>query len=181
MIKKILVAIGLGILPWTAALAFDGPYFIGLYGPHLTNVQASLGAVIDGEGDLKSAAFTNVAVVYHEADPNNTLIPESLQAYVPPESWTLLNVGYGGGIAGLGSSVNLAATAQGYLSRGLLASSNLKAQVIGAAVKPSTSGLSINAGPQLFATIIRSSVILPFNQWKGIPGWFIGAAYTKKF
>ncbi len=33
------------------------------------------------------------------------------------------------------------------------------------------------ARPELFAKVIDHSTMLPFNQWKGIPGWFVGAAY----
>ncbi len=163
------------------AAAFDGPYFKKIYGKDGVNVNASLGAVIDENASVQNAAFTNIALIYHDADPANTIIPENLQAYIPPESWTLLNLGYGGGLAGLGASINLAATAQGYLSQGLLASSNSKLQAFGNYIKPGASPFSINVGPEWFSKIVDHSVILPFNQWKGRPGWFVGGSYAKKF
>lgn len=169
------------LLMLVASVAKADPYFIGLYGSNVTNVQASLGAVFDKSGTVKSSAFTNVAVLYHEASATNSIIPARLQAYIPPESWTLLNVGYGTGVAGIGSSVNLAVTAQSYLSRAALSFNNQSIHAFGNLVAPQPTGLSVNAGPQWFSTIVREGTILPFNQWKGIPGWFAGAAYTKKF
>lgn len=170
----------LGVLLLIASSA-RAAYFIGPWGPNQTNVQASLGAVLDEKGAVQSGAFTNVAVVYHEADPADTIIPAALQPYIPPESWTLLSFGYGAGLAGLGANVNLATTAQGYASRALLASSKDNLQALGAALKPSGTGLAINAGPEWFATVVRNSTLLPLDQWKGRPGWFVGGSYTKKF
>lgn len=180
-LKEILAAIALGILAPACALAFDGPYFSEICEHGHLNANASLGAVLDSRGVVQNGAFTNVALVYHTADANNTIIPAGLQAYIPPESWTLLSVGYGGGLAGVGANINLAATAQGYASEALLASGKPSLQVLGAAIKPGASALSINAGPEWFSAVVRGSTVLPFNQWKGEPGWFVGGAYTKKF
>lgn len=177
--KTLLVGLVLALA--SAAHAFDGPYFKKIYGADGVNFNASFGAVVDESGRVQNAAFTSVALVYHDADPFNTLVPENLQKYIPPEAWTLLSLGYGGGLAGVGASVNLAATAQGYVSQWLLASGSTRLEALGAAVKPGASSLSVNAGPEWFSTVVRDSTILPFDQWKGRPGWFIGGAYTKKF
>jgi len=157
--------------------AYNGPYFQGLWGKNLTHPQTSLGAVFDSKGNLISGAFTNVAIVYHSADPDNSLIPTQLQSYLPPESWTLLNFGYGGSIAGFGASINLAATVQGYASEAFSASANPSLQAFGGLIKPGTSPVSINAGPEWFSAVVRNSTLLPFDQWKGVPGWFVGGAY----
>ncbi len=176
MLKRILAAISLGILAPACALAT--PYFtVWPTKAEISHPQTSIGAVMDERGVVQNAAFTSVAVVYHPADPATSIIPEVLRPYIPPESWTLLSVGYGGGLAGAGSSVNLAATIQGYVSQAFLASGKPGLQTFGTAIKPGASALSINAGPEWFSTVIRGGTMLPFDQWKGTPGWFIGGAY----
>lgn len=175
--KKIILAVILCGLAATAR-AFDGPYFTVWPTPsQIGHPQTSLGAILSSRGAVQNPAFTNLSVVYHAADPKNSLIPEAYQAYLPAESWSLLNLGYGGGEAGLGSSINLAATVQGYAAEAFQASSKPGLQAFGAAIKPGASPLAINAGPEWSSTVIRNSTFLPINQWRLVPGWFVGAAY----
>ena len=160
------------------------PYFKGLWGANLTNPQVSAGAIFSSKG-VSVSAFTNLALVYHNADAEHSLIPAELQAYIPPETWTLLNVGFGGSggnyVFGLGSSVNLAGTVQGYASSALLSSSNPKFRAFGSLIAPGASPVSINAGPQLFSTILSNGTILPVNHWHSERGWFVGGTYHKRF
>jgi hypothetical protein len=171
------------ILAASAAHAFDGPYFTKLYDPKTgaTNGNVSLGAIMDEKGVVKSGAFGSLNVLWHPADADNSLIPKNWQTFLPPEAWTLLSVGYGDGFLGAGANINLGSTAQSYASQALQGSGNASLSSFGAAIKPGASGLAINAGPEWFCKVVSNSVLLPFDQWKGTPGWFIGGSYTKKF
>jgi len=164
------------VLAVTLAASADAAYFKGLWSDP-THPYTSAGALWNSKGDLENGAFTKVAVAYHVADPNDTIIPEALRAYIPPETWSLADLGYGGGIGGLGMSINLAATLQGYASMAMAASGNPGLESLSQQIRPGSSNLEIAAGPEWFSAVIRDSRLLPLNQMKGVPGMFVGLGY----
>lgn len=82
MLKRILVAIGLGILPWTAALA--SPYFRLLDPSH---PQPVIGALVDPYHTSQTEAATLLPLVTH--DPKDGCILPALVC----ESWSPAAVG----------------------------------------------------------------------------------------
>jgi len=123
--------------------------------------------------------FTNAAPLYHPLSAGS-IIPQEFQAYIPPESWSL-NLGGGwnnaNGIGGTGASVNLLDSVRAYTSGLLALSSNADLQAAGKQIAPGDGPLNITVGPQWCLTLIQNGTIIPFNQWRVLPYWFVGASY----
>ena len=148
----------------------------------LAHPQLSAGALID-PGDLKETlAVTDVAIVTH-SNKDGSLIPQSWQSLLPPESWVPLQVG-GGGNAGsyimnIGSSYNFIPVVK-----------NLALKLIDKAAKPeSFAGLrralapstnqefALAAGPSIHWDLMEHGEPLSPVRWRGEFRWFTGAAW----
>lgn len=115
--------------------------------------------------------FTNVAVLYHPLSAGS-LIPEGLQAWLPPESWACtVGGGYlaedGKGSIGSGCGVNLLDSVRGWGSRLLFLSNNGTIQAIGEQIRPKGGPVNLFAGRQ---------ENISFGG-KFVPRWFFGAAF----
>lgn len=136
--------------------------------------QVSAGTIFDTHGG-PVIAFTNVAIIYHPLSAGS-LIPLYWQTIIPPESWTLLNVGAGGSggnwVGAFGSSVNLVTPIQTWLYEGLYALGKAPSWLM-----PGAASFGISAGPEWSANVIVNGTVEPFNKWNLAPRWYAGAAY----
>src|ERR1035437_7961033 len=115
---KMLVAVVV-LLAVGAVKAMAAPYFQEA-SPSYLPIGAGATFSMKGQG-FGSAQFGNTyGLIFHKADKNNTLVPESWQSIIPPESWVLLQVGWAGTAGNykvlFGSSLNLAPNIQNALS-----------------------------------------------------------------
>ncbi len=184
MKKTLLLIATLIALAASRAAAFDGPYFQGIWeNGNYAHPLASAGELMTTKGAYDGVA-TKIALVWHPADPLNSIIPLSFQrAGIKPFSWTLLDcgAGYGNGTGKLdcGAGVNFAPTLLGPLAQPLEASSSPAAQLAGQIISadlPNGSGLNI--GPTWAATPIQNGTIMPLNHWGSHLDFFFGASYA---
>lgn len=125
-------------------------------------------------------AVSNVALVWHKADPADCLWPAALlNAGFPPISWTLLEVGGGGntrsGFADFGAGVNVAPTLLGPLTAAMnRAGGNWKAA--GSLISnPNGSGLKV--GVDWKSSVVSNGGLLRFNQMRLNDRLSFGYAY----
>ena len=158
------------------------PYF---YVPFVTKdaqVNLSQGALFTPSQFNYSQTFTNMAIVYHPLS-SGSIIPQTFQAYIPPESWS---INFGGGynaangetLAGPGISINLLDSVRSEFSNLLNLSKNATLMAMGAQIAPGNGPLSINIGPQWAINMAQNGVVNPLNKWRLDPFWFIGASYS---
>ena len=176
--RTLLVALALLAAP--AVHAFDGPYFTALW-ENPAHPVASAGSLLTAKGAYDGVS-TKVALVWHKADPKNSIVPQALQNVgVKPFSWTLLDcgAGYGNGTgkADCGAGVNLAPTLLGPLAQPLKASSSPLAQAIGAVIGGLPDGSGLNVGPTWAATPVQNGTLMPINHWGSHLDFFFGATY----
>lgn len=122
---------------------------------------------------------TEAAVVYHVADPNETLIPKALlDLGVKPESWAF-NIGVGGDhgtfFVPMGLSINLTPSVLGPVLSPMKASSNSTLNFIANVVDSPSGGVAF--GPAWTAYPIVDGTVLPLNRWRFPPGWFVGGLW----
>ncbi len=164
------------------ALAYNGPYFTGpLSNP--ANIQISAGGLFNSR-IAPVSAFTNVAIAYHQADPSNSLVPLEYQAWLPPESWGFaLGAGGANGDYNIGAGLhfNLANYVQAYAAEGLMLLGPI-GERLGVAIAPNpNNALSVTAGPEWYVPAIQNGQVEKFNQLRILPGWYVGANYSKRF
>jgi hypothetical protein len=157
---------------------------------------AYIGTIFQNPGDLHLSAGatfnsrftfnggnTQVALAYHDADPKDSLLPQRLlDLGVEPISYAL-SAGLGGTtgnfVVPFGLSANLTPTLLGPGLKALQSSGNKTAQGIASIISSPAGGVAF--GPNWTARGMRDGTILPFNQWRFPPGWFVGALWHKKF
>lgn len=140
-----------------------------------------------GAGVLYTPSFefdggvTDVALVYHKADPDDTLWPQKLlDLGMPPVSWTLLEVGGGGNresafIHG-GTSINLAPTVLGPLTAALGRAGGTAAK-IGAILIAPDGHAGVRFGVGWKANVIRNGGFERLNQLRFPPRYGVGYVY----
>lgn len=156
------------------------PYFNYL-GEKNQPIYVSQGALFTTNNFSYQQAFTNVAVVYHPLSAGS-IIPAELQAYLPPESWSInLGAGYAstnGSLAiGPGLSINLLDSVRAHATNLLNLSSNATVKAIAAQIAPGNGPLNITIGPQWEMQVTNYGTVLPFNQMRLVPRWFVGASF----
>lgn len=136
-----------------------------------------------GAGVLYTPAFefdgavTDVALVFHRANPDDTLWPKQLlDIGFPPISWTLLELGGGGnresGFVHGGASVNLAPTVLGPLTKALEHAGGRYAAIGRLLEAPNGSGIRFGVGWK--ANVIRDGGIAPLNTMTLPPRYSVG-------
>ena len=165
--------------------AFDGPYFKGIWenGNYKTPyVSAGTNLTMKGNTDGQTVQTT---LIWHPADPKNSLIPQSLQNVgVKSFSWSLLNCGgnfnfsSGSGSLVCGSSVNVAPTLLGPAAQLLEASSNAAASAVGTFIADDTNGNGLAIGYTWNMHPVNGGTIEPFDRWGTHLDAFIGVGYT---
>lgn len=124
--------------------------------------------------------LSDVALVYHKADPADCLWPKKLlDLGFPPVSWTLLEAGAGGNretaFTHLGVSVNFAPTLLGPLINALDKIGG-KAEALGMLlVSPDGSGLSLGLGWK--ANVVQNGGVVPFDHLRFPPRYSMGYVY----
>ena len=153
------------------------PYLDSIF-QNPTHPQVSVGATFSSQFSANGAA-TMLAVIYHAADPNNSLIPKSVQALgMQPVSWAV-NVGVGGNAGNyfipVGVSVNLTPTVLGPALKLMNNSGNKTLQGVSSLISSSNGGVAF--GPQWTAYPLVNGDMLPLNHWRFPPGWYCGATF----
>lgn len=121
-----------------------------------------------------------LSLVYHKADVEYTLIPQSLlDLGIKPISWSALNLGVGGAngsfVVPLGPSINLTPSVLGPLTQALEHSGNPYLNGLGNFIDGPRGGISF--GPIWAAHPMIEGTIQPFNKWRFVPGWFAGGMW----
>jgi hypothetical protein len=127
-------------------------------------------------------AMTDLALFYHRANDQDSIIPQSWRdAGIKPISWSLLDLGIGKQsgefILAAGPSMNLSPAILGPICSRLKASENATLRALGN-VLDSSNGKGIAFGPKWYATPIRDTTVLPLNQWDFRPGFTLGATWA---
>lgn len=125
-------------------------------------------------------AESDVALVFHKADPNETIIPQRLlDAGVKPVSWTLLEAGAGGdrhtGFASVGPGIYVAGTLLGPLTALLEYAGGTYATVGKLLVSPDGGGLRL--GIHWKANAVENGALVPFNHLRFAPRYVLGYSY----
>lgn len=126
-------------------------------------------------------AETNVAVVFHAPDPNESIIPTRLLlAGVKPVGWTLLELGAGGnssqGFGTVGTSVELGQTALGPLTTALEDLGGGYKSFAQLLIAPNGDGLKL--GIKWKANVLANGGVQPFDKWRFPPRYTIGYQYS---
>lgn len=123
---------------------------------------------------------TNVALVYHKADPTDTLWPRKLlDLGMPPISWTLLEVGLGGNrqtafVHG-GLAVDVAPTLLGPLTNALKAAGGTAAKIGSLIVAPNGSGVKLSVGWK--TNVIQNGGLVRLHDLRLPPRYGFGYSY----
>lgn len=138
----------------------------------------SAGVTFDARMKLNGGA-TMAAVVYHPADPENSLVPQRLlDLGVRPIGWAV-NLGLGGTpeefVVPFGASANLTPTVLGPGLDLMKKSSSAVLKTVATAIDGPSGGIAF--GPQWTTKLMRGGVILPLNEWRFPPGWFVGGLW----
>src|SRR3974377_2060193 len=144
------------------------PYFYVYPVTKGSQAYISQGALFTPSFDLsQTAAFTNLAIVYHPIT-SGSIIPSELQPYIPPESWSI-NLGGSWGTSqtmfGPGISINLLDSVRSYAVNLLRLSNSKFAQGLASQLSLGNGPVSLNVGPQWTFKAIDSGTWLPFNEW----------------
>ena len=180
--NKMIAAVLLAALA-APSYAFDGAYFKGIWeNQNYKSPIVSEGTLLTMKGAYDGETG-QVAIAWHQADPNDTLIPQSLQNIgIKPFSWTLLNCGggYGNGTGLLtcGSSINVAPTLLGPIAQPLKASSNALAHAAGVFIAGTPSGTGLALGYVWNMIPVQNATIMPLDRWGSHLDAFLGASYA---
>ena len=180
---KSLIAGLLLALAASPSVAFDGPYFKGIWeGDNYKHPVVSEGTLLTMKGAYDGET-TQVAIAWHAASASDTLIPQALQNVgFKPFSWTLLNCGggygNGNGLITCGSSINVAPTLLGPIAQPLKMSSNPIAQAVGIFIANTPSGSGLALGYVWNMTPVQNATIMPFDRWGSHLDAFLGASYV---
>lgn len=169
----------MAVLILIPALVQANPYFSTLLqDPMHPKVSASF---LYTPSFVPDGGVTNVALVYHKADPDNTLWPQSfLDAGFKPLSWTLLEVGIGGNRETAffhgGLSVNIGPTLLGPLTQKLAEAGGKYATFGSFLVSPDGSGVKIGLGWK--TNIIRNGGLANIKDMRFPPRYSFGYVYV---
>lgn len=158
--------------------AYAGPYFDTFFrDPSHPKISAQIlyTSRFDFDGGV-----SDVALVYHKADPGDSLWPKTfLAAGIPPLSWTLLEVGGGGntqtGFVHFGTSINVAPTVLGPAIAALHNAGGKAAAFGNLLVSPDGSGLKLSLGWK--ADVVENGGFRRFNELRFPPRYGIGYVY----
>lgn len=173
--KKFLAA----LLIFVPTLSFAQPYFNTLYSDPL-HPKISATALFTSKADF-DGTVGDVALVYHKANPEDSLWPRALlNAGFPPISWTLWEIGAGGdghsSFVHTGASLDIAPTLLGPLV-GLLHRAGDTASRFGDILaNEDGSGLRIGLGWK--GNVIENGDVLRFNRWRFAPRYGVGYSYV---
>lgn len=171
-------AAALGGVPDANGVRAPKPYFQTiLKDPAHPKVSASLlyTAQMDFDGGV-----TDVALVYHKADPTDTLWPQKLlDLGMPPLSWTLLELGFGGNrdtaFARGGLAVDVAPTLLSPLKDGLHRIGGLAGRFGSLLVAENGTGVKLSVGWK--TTLLQNGNLQRFNDLRFPPRYGVGYTY----
>jgi len=161
-----------------ASSASARPYFDTVFkDPKHPKISASVLYTADGKFD---GGMTNVAVVYHKADPDNSLLPRKIRDLgVEPISWTLLELGGGGNqenaFGAGGTSIDVAPALLGPIKKVLERAGGRAAKF--APLLVSSNGSGVKLGISWKADIIKHGRFQRFNDLSFPPRYTVGYTY----
>jgi hypothetical protein len=122
----------------------------------------------------------DVALIYHRADPADSLWPKAfLDAGAPPISWTLLEIGAGGNLqtafASAGVSVNVAPSVLGPLAAALKRAGGAAANFGALLVAPNGSGVNASLGWK--TNVLQDGGFARFDRMRFPPRYGFGYCY----
>ena len=176
--RKLIVAAFLFALAAPSSAAYFQEYFQD--NAHLAHPQVSAGADWTMKGN-PDGGVTKIALVYHAADPNDSIIPKAWQNVIPPDSWCALCAGFQVGnhqtySLKFGPSVNLEPQVLGWAVPLLQQSSNPVANAAANLIGGSPKG-GLAFGVDWGAKVVQGGTIEPFNKWGFSPDFYAGALY----
>lgn len=138
-----------------ASSAQASPYF-RLIDP--THPRFGAGFLVSPKVPTETMAITDLALITHSTE-DGTIVPESWQTFIPPESWTPLQLGFGGSFNGTltiapGMSANVAPILAALLLHGVSHSSSGAAQAVKTAMEGRDSG-GFRLGGALAGVLLR--------------------------
>jgi hypothetical protein len=166
---KRMIAAFLLMVPMAASAT---PYFRLIDPSHL---QVSAGFLISPKNPSDTAGVTELALITHST-ADGTIIPQSWQSIIPPESWVPLQIGAGGSFSGdaivdFGTSMNLSPIIANTALRWINSASGGFLQGIKNALMGSQSG-QIRIGYALEGKAVQGGT---FQSWSGMfPGHGFG-------
>lgn len=171
--KKLLIALLLGVTVPSHAQYFQ-TYFQNLAHPQM---NAGVDYTMKGSYD---GAVTKVALVYHSANPNDSIIPKSWQNVIPPDSWCLLCAGISGNAGNydlkFGPSVNLEPQVLGWAIPLLKQANNPTATVVANLLGATPNG-GLAFGIDWSAAGVQNGHVQPFDKWGYKPDLYTGILY----
>lgn len=173
--KKLLV---LAIAMIVCSVANAAPYLYLYPVTKGSSFNTSMGALFDSRFS-NAGVFTNMAFLYHPLS-SGSIIPASLQPYIPPESWALnVGGGFSGGIGqfGFGPGFNLLDSVRAWASNILKSSSNATLQVAGSQIAPGNGPLNLLVVYEPTERLIENGQFAR-NPLKFTNHWFIGPSYS---
>lgn len=135
--------------------------------------------LLTSRGDFDGGE-SDLALIFHKADPAETLMPQALlDLGIKPVSWTLLEGGAGGnthtGFLSAGPGVYVAPTLLGPLTQALEAAGGNYAVLGHLLVSPDGSGLRL--GVHWKANVINNGGLTRFNDLRFPPRYVFGYGY----
>lgn len=148
-------------------------HYFRLLNPHHLVIGA--GFLIAPKTPLQTSSVVDLALITHSTQ-DGTIIPQSWQDWLPPESWVPLQVGFGGSFAGdavgaIGTSANIAPIVASTLLHGVDKSSSGAAQAVKTALAGSDNG-GIRLGGEVAGQICKGGTLQSAKE--AFPGRGIG-------
>lgn len=183
-----LLAVLVSVAPARAALGgVPGPNGVKPSTPYFETILKDPAHPKVGVGVLYTPAFifdggvTDVALIFHRANPDDTLWPQQLlDLGMVPVSWTLLEVGGGGNretaFIHAGASVNLAPTVLTPLTKALARVGGVPAKIGAILVAPDGSA-GVRFGVGWKANAVQNGGLAPLNAWRFPPRYGVGYVY----
>jgi hypothetical protein len=139
-------------------------YFRGI---DVAHPEVAMGFDIAPKDLSQTTGITSLALITH-SDKDGTLIPERLQAYIPPVSWAPLAVGFGGSfkqevVLDIGTSANVSPAVAKLLMRGVDSSTTGWAAAIKRALE-GESKAQIGLGVSLGGSWVKDGVFKSMKQ-----------------
>jgi hypothetical protein len=125
---------------------------------------------------------TDVAMMFHAADPNDTIIPQKLQDLgIKPISWCALCVGGGGnsktGFATISASINVAPTLLGPVAKAVRQSKSPAAQIAADLIASGDGQSGLKIGVAWKSDVIVNGTVQPFDKWHFSPRFVFGETW----
>lgn len=172
-------AAALGGVPAADGSRPSKPYFETIL-KNIAHPKMSASLLYTAQGDF-DGGVTDVALIYHKGDPTDTLWPQQLlDLGMPPVSWTLLELGFGGNRQSAfirpGVAVDVAPTLLGPLKDALHGVGGLAGRFGSLLVAENGSGVKLSVGWK--TNLIQNGSVQRFNDLRFPPRYGVGYTFA---